>query len=199
MKPKYLNIPLLLFVALMLMSPIVSQAQAAFGIRAGLNATNISFDLLPNRSERIGFHAGIFADLPVLPDFFSIQPEVSYSVKGAAFKPLNERRNLNMDYIDFLLPVAFKLGPVDVQVGPFVSYLISTPDYEVYNENSIVVDAFKKADAGLTGGLSYNFSKMFIGVRYNQGFVDVTKDNSRPFLGGSGKNSVGQVSLGYRF
>ena len=43
----------------------------------GLNATNISFDLLPNRSERIGFHAGIFADLPVLPDFFD-STQVSY-------------------------------------------------------------------------------------------------------------------------
>lgn len=199
MRPKYLNVvPLLLFAALLLMSPAASQAQAAFGIRAGLNATNISFDLLPNRSERIGFHAGFFADLPVVADFISVQPEVSYSVKGAAFKPLDDRRNLNMDYIDLLLPVAFKLGPVDVQLGPFVSYLISTPEYEVFNENSVIVDAFKKADAGLTGGLSYNFSKLFIGVRYNQGFIDVTKDNSRPFLG-SGKNSVGQVSLGFRF
>lgn len=198
MKPKYMNVPLLLFVAFMLMSPIVSQAQVAFGIRAGLNATNISFDLLPNRSERIGFHAGIFADLPISPDFMSIQPEVSYSLKGAAFKPLNDRQNLNMDYVDLLLPVAFKLGPIDLQVGPFVSYLISTPDYEVYNENSVIVDAFKKADAGLTGGLSYNFNKMLIGIRYNQGLVDVTKDNSRPFLG-SGKNAVGQVSFGYRF
>lgn len=196
MKSKY--IPLFLFVALMLMSPIASQAQAAFGIRAGLNATNISFDMLPNRSERIGFHAGVFADLPVVTDFISLQPEVSYSVKGAAFKPLNDRRNLNLDYLDLLLPVAFKLGPIDIQVGPFVSYLISKPDYEVFNESSVIADAFKKADAGLTGGLSYNFNKMFIGVRYNQGFVDVTKDNSRPFLG-SGKNSVGQVSLGYRF
>lgn len=196
MRQKYVLFSL--FAALMLMSPLVSQAQAAFGIRAGLNVTNISFDLLPNRSERIGFHAGIFADLPVLPDFISIQPEVSYSVKGAAFKPLNNRQNLNMDYVDLLLPVAFKLGSIDLQVGPFVSYLVSTPDYEVYNDDSVIVDAFKKADAGLTAGLSYNFNKMLFGIRYNQGLVDVTKDNSRSFLG-SGKSAVGQVSLGYRF
>ena len=48
----------------------------------------------------------------------------------------------------------------------------------------------ERADADFTGGLSYNFSKMFIGIRYNQGFVDVTKDNSQSILGGSGKNSV---------
>jgi hypothetical protein len=39
---------------------------------------------------------------------------------------------------------------------------------------------------------------MLIGVRYNQGFIDVTEDNSRALLG-SGKNAVGQVSIGYMF
>lgn len=174
------------------------QAQSRFGIRGGLNATNISFENLPNRSERFGFHLGVFADVPVVPDFMSIQPELSYSVKGTAFKPLDQRQTLNMNYVDFFLPVAFKLSSIDVQVGPFASFLVSTPDYTVYNDNSIVVDAFNKFDAGLTAGLSYNFSRLMIGLRYNQGFIDVTKDNSRLFLG-SGKNAVGQVSLGFKF
>lgn len=199
MKSKYVNVLFWMVLALILSIPSVFQAQSKFGIRAGLNATNISFDLLPDRSERIGYHVGIFADMPVLPDFLSLQPELSYSVQGAAFKPLGiERQQFKMDYVDFLLPVAFKLGSIDVQVGPFASYLISTPDYTVYNETTVIADAFNKIDAGLTGGLSYNFNKMLIGIRYNQGFIDVTKDNSRPFLG-SGKNAVGQVSLGYRF
>jgi hypothetical protein len=37
-----------------------------------------------------------------------------------------------------------------------------------------------------------------IGIRYNQGFIDVTKDISRPYLG-AGKNAVAQVSFGYKF
>jgi hypothetical protein len=186
-------------VLIFLMSaPAAFQAQISFGIRGGLNVTNISFDNLLNKSERVGYHIGIFADLPLLPDFISVQPELSYSVKGAAFKPLNKRQTLNMNYVDFLLPVAFKLGPIDLQVGPFASYLVSKPDYTVFNDNTIVVDAFKKMDAGLTGGLSYNFNRMLIGIRYSQGFVDVTKDNARLLLG-SGKTAVGQVSLGFRF
>ena len=90
------------------------------------------------------------------------------------------------------------MSAFDLQVGPFASYLISTSDYTAYNDNKIVVDAFKKFDVGLTGGLSYNFSNMMIGLRYNQGFIDVTEDNARLLLG-SGKNAVGQVSLGYKF
>lgn len=198
MQTKYSGFPVLLILAFTMLIPTVSQSQSKFGIRAGLNVTNISFDELPNRGERLGFHLGVFADVPLMPDFISLQPELSYSAKGAAFKPLNERRKLNMNYVDLLLPVAFKLGSIDIQVGPFVSYLISTTDYTVYNDNSVVIGAFKKPDVGLTAGLSYNFGHMLIGIRYNQGFVDVTKDNSRLLLG-SGKNAVGQVSLGYRF
>lgn len=197
MKNKYINGAVLTALILATFSTI-SQAQIKFGVRAGLNASNVSFPNLPEKSERFGFHVGAFADVPVSPNFMSIQPELSYSVKGAAFKFLNERQTLNMNYIDFLVPVAFKLDAFDLQVGPFASYLISTPDYKFYNDNTVMVDAFKKFDAGLTAGLSYNFSKIMVGVRYNQGFIDVTNDNSRPFLG-KGKNAVGQVSLGYKF
>lgn len=198
MKTAYLKSVGLVTVVFMMLMPYLSQAQNRFGIRAGLNAANISYDKLPNRSERFGFHVGLFGDVPVVTDFMSIQPELSYSVKGTNFKPLTEKQSLNMNYLDLLLPVAFKLGSIDIQVGPFASFLISKPDYTVYTDSKIVVDAYKKIDAGLTGGLSYNFNKMMIGLRYNQGFVDVTNDSARPFLG-SGKNAVGQISLGYRF
>lgn len=103
-----------------------------------------------------------------------------------------------MNYLDFLLPVAFKLGSIDLQVGPFASYLLSTPDYMAFNDRTIISDAFNKFDAGLTAGLSYYFNKLMVGIRYNQGFIDVTQDNAQLLLG-NGKNAVGQVSLGYKF
>ena len=198
MKTKYVSFAALMVLVMMILTPSVSQGQTRFGIRGGLNAANISFDNLPNRGERYGFHLGIFTEVPLVPDFMSLQPELSYSVKGTNYKPSTENQKLNMNYVDLLLPVAFKLSSIDVQVGPFASYLISTPDYTFYKDNTVVVDAFKKFDAGLTAGLSYNFSRMMIGLRYNQGFMDVTKDKARVLLG-SGKNAVGQVSLGYKF
>ncbi len=198
MKSTTFNLPVLAFMICFFSDPSVSDAQIQFGIRAGLNATNVSFEKLPSKSERYGFHAGVFADIPITTDFLSIQPELSFSTKGAAFKPLTGRQTLNMSYVDFLLPVAFKLSAFDLQVGPFASYLATTPDYTVYNENRVVVDGFKKYDVGLLIGLAFNLNKIVIGARYNQGFVDVTTDNARPFLG-TGKNAVAQVSLGYKF
>lgn len=192
------NIVLSLGLGLMFFTAVHLDAQNTFGIRGGLNASNISFDKLSERGERLGFHVGVFADVPVVPDFFSLQPELSYSIKGTAYDVLNERQSLNMNYVDFHLPVAFKLSTVDLQVGPFASYLISKPDFTVFDENRVVVDAFNAFDAGLTAGLSFNFNKVLLGIRYNQGFVNVSKDNAETLLG-KGKNAVGQVSLGYRF
>ncbi|MDO8367093.1 MAG: porin family protein [Saprospiraceae bacterium] len=198
MNTKQSKIAVLAILTLMIGMNVMSMAQSRFGIRGGLNASNVSFDNLPNRSERFSYHLGFFADVPVLSNFMSMQPELSYSVKGAAFEYLNERRKLNLQYVDFLLPVAFHLSSIDIQVGPFASFLASTPDYTVFDENRVVIDAFKKYDVGLTAGLSYNFNNFLFGIRYNQGFVDVTKDSSRPLLG-SGKNAVGQASIGYKF
>jgi Outer membrane protein beta-barrel domain len=181
-----------------LATPSVSKAQVKFGVRGGLNASNVSFEKLPNRSETFGFHVGGFADIAVSPDFMSIQPELSYSVQGTKFKPATESKSLRLNYVDILVPVAFKLSAFDLQVGPFASFLASKADYTSHTDNKVVASAFKKFDLGLTAGLTYNFGQMLVGVRYNQGFVDATTDVSRPLLG-SGKNAVGQVSFGYKF
>lgn len=199
MKTTSLNLALVMGFVLMLMAPSVMEAQIKFGVRGGLNASNISSDKLPSKSERFGFHAGVFADVPVSPNFMSIQPELGFSTQGAAYKPTTERKTLNLNYVNLIVPVAFKLSAFDLQVGPYTSFLISKADYTVYSDNKVVVDAFKKLDIGLTAGLAYNINdNILVGLRYNQGFMDITKDISKPFLT-SGKNSVGQISVGYKF
>jgi hypothetical protein len=195
---KDLKITVFGILVLTMLSSTAIFAQSTFGLRGGLNATNVSLDNLPNRSERFGLHIGVFANLPLVPDFMSLQPEISYSTKGTAFKPLNNRVIINMNYVDLFLPISFQLGSIDLQVGPFASYLTSPPNYEIYNDNRVVTNAFKKGDAGLTAGIVFNISKFFFGFRFSQGFVDLVKSDAKPLLG-SGKSSVGQASIGYKF
>lgn len=197
MKTNILNSTCVAF-ALLLCSTLTLSAQSTFGIRGGLNASNIAFENLSNRSEKLGFHAGVFADVPLATGFIHLQPELNYSVKGTKYEVLNDKQSLNLDYIDFHLPVAFKLSTIDLQVGPFASYMITKPDFTVFDENRVVVDAFNTFDAGLSAGLNFNFNKVLLGVRYNHGFVNLSKENAETILG-KGKNGVGQVSLGYRF
>src|ERR1700744_2547677 len=53
-----------------------------FGIKGGLNLTNLYVDNSNDEHIKAGFNAGVFAKLPITKGF-SIQPELLYSVKGA--------------------------------------------------------------------------------------------------------------------
>jgi hypothetical protein len=193
---KMTNILALYALICMLTTPSVLKAQ--FGIKAGLNTTNLSSDNLKEKGEKLGFHASAFVNTPLTADgFISLVPELSFSTQGTSFKPQNTRQRLNMNYVNFHLPVSFKLSNIDLQVGPYASYLASKPNYAI-DDVVVVADAFKKFDTGLSAGLNYNFNKYFIGLRYIKGLVDVTNDNARLVLGAA-KNSVGQVTIGYKF
>ena len=181
-----------------LMTSTLSYAQIKIGARVGFNASNISFASLPDRSETYGYHIGLLLDIAALPGFLSIQPEVSFSTKGAAYSSLGVRRSITMNSVDLLVPVAFKLNSISLQVGPFASFLIDNPVYTSYANNAVILNGFNKFDSGLTAGISYNIGKLFLGLRYNQGLVNVSKDEIISAIG-KGKNAVGQVSIGYWF
>jgi hypothetical protein len=193
-----LKVKFFLFPLLVLMISNLCQGQIKVGIRGGLNASSISFNDLPERAEKYGYHLGLVLDITAIPDFLSVQPEISFSTKGVAYTNLSEKQYITMNSVDFLLPVAFKLNSVSLQVGPFVSYLIKDAEYIAVTNNGIILDGFKKLDAGLTAGLSYNVGKLFFGLRYNQGFINVSNDEIIAAIG-KGKNAVGQVSVGYWF
>jgi hypothetical protein len=172
--------------------------QFKYGVRAGFNASNVSLKNVNNRGERYGYHAGGFVEIPLIKNFMDLNPELSYSLKGTTFEILNQKRKLNMNYVDLFLPLSFKLKEIDLQVGPFASYLISKPTYKIGKEAKIAAEGFKKYDSGLSIGLNYNFELFFIALRYNQGFVNLNNSPNNDFLG-NGKSAVGQVSIGYKF
>jgi Outer membrane protein beta-barrel domain len=183
---------------LLIISSLNGFSQIKYGTRLGFNASNVSFENVNKRSEKYGFHAGVFVVLPISKNFMSINPELSFSRKGSSFESLNLKRVLRLNYVDLLVPVSFQLGDVDLQVGPFVSALVGKPTYKILKENPINADGFKKLDTGLSAGVNYYFGKMFASVRYNQGFTDITTTISRSALG-TGKTATGQVSIGYTF
>jgi hypothetical protein len=181
---------------LILMLGCLSQSYAQVGIRGGFNATNISFNNLPDRSNQYGYHLGVFMDIG--KSFIGVQPEISFSTKGTDYSYLNQKKSINMNTVDLLLPVAFKLSVIDLTVGPFISFLINKPVFSKNTDNSVIVNGFKKVNAGLSAGLRFNIKKAFLGVRYNQGLTEVGNENLTDAIG-SGRNSVGQLSLGFKF
>lgn len=177
-----------------------AQAQnASFGIRGGANISNLSGDLRDeDRFEnKVGFHAGIMANFGIVDNFFSIQPELLYSVKGfknedseVSFLGQTRRREgkVNYNYLDLPVMARIKAGPLYFEAGPQASYLLS-----VNNETKTYIngnlqstdrdekskDGLSEFEVGYVAGIGFTSANNAIsfGVRYNGAFSDFVKED----------------------
>ncbi len=191
-----------------LFKPTTIQAQSTtrYGIKGGLNASTLFIDNVSNRKERIGFHAGVFAQAPI-SSFLAIQPELLYTTKGASAdyniaSLLRGKGTFQLNYAELPVLLTFKLGnTADIQVGPYAAYLLNA---NVQSEGSlgsgistINRDNLNKVDYGLAGGLNLYFGKALIGLRYGQGLNKIANSTASQLLLGNTKNAVGMISIGY--
>ncbi|WP_375447019.1 porin family protein [uncultured Fibrella sp.] len=185
-----------------------AQARVRTGIKGGLSASTLQFNEVDfsNRKERIGFHAGIFTQIPV-GSAFAIQPELLYVNKGASTNSriLGQDNNysFNLNYIDLPVLATFKLGDaVEIQAGPYASYLLNSGVSSSGIVNSALnlnADQFNRVDYGLAGGLNVYFGQVLLGVRYTQGLQKIANTTASQAVFSNAKNGVGLLSIGYSF
>ena len=168
----------------------------AFGIKGGLNIstiTNADVDGV-NSKSLVGFHVGFFGEF-MLGDKFAIQPEVLYSTQGTK---IELKGDLKLDYI--AIPVMAKYYVADsfsLELGPQIGFLVSAKA-KSGGESEDVKDELKSTDVSLNFGLGYDITENFmIGARYNLGLTRL-QDELLPGEDES-KNSVFQISIGYKF
>ncbi|MEQ9438976.1 MAG: porin family protein [Cyclobacteriaceae bacterium] len=208
MKSKYkkiiAGIIALLLSALVIPISLIAQ-DARTGIKGGLNVSNLYIDDVSDENLRPGFHLGVFTQLPI-SDFFVIQPEVLYSTKGARATydvnvvDLEGEYKFNLNYVDIPVLATFKLGEAaDIQVGPYISYLISanvSTDGDIIDgSEELNRDSFKRIDYGLSAGFTLNFDAISVGTRYNYGLAQIADSNGAELALGDAKNSVAQIFL----
>ncbi len=183
------------------------QGRPRVGIKGGLNASSLFYntDGANNKKERIGFHAGVFAQIPA-GEFFAIQPELLYITKGASADynvlGFNGNNSFNLNYAELPVLATFKLGQtVELQAGPYVGYLLNSNVSSNGDLGSGITtinrDNFNKVDYGLAGGINIYFGKAFVGARYEQGLQNIAKSGTANTLLGNAKNSVGLISVGF--
>ncbi|MFV5702690.1 porin family protein [Flavobacterium sp. XS2P12] len=171
----------------------------SFGVKGGLNIssiTNAEEDGV-NSKSLVGFHIGFFGEF-MISDQFAIQPELLYSTQGVKLEFDGEEGDLKVDYIN--VPVMAKYYLADafsLELGPQIGFLVSSK-VESGGLSEDVKDETKPIDVSLGFGANYNFAEKFmLGARYNLG---LTRLQEELFPGESeSKNSVFQISLGYRF
>lgn len=191
-----------MIMAALVLSSVCAMAQHEVGSftlqpKVGINFANMTNMNKP--SMRVGLAAGLEAEY-YASDIVSVSLGAIYSMQGCKAKNEYVKETLKLDYINvpilanvYVVPgLAVKLG---IQPGFCINKKI---DVEISTgqeaSGKLSKDEVKGFDLSIPVGLSYEFANFQLDARYNFGLtkaINVEKD--------SPKNSVIQVTLGYKF
>ncbi|QHL89397.1 outer membrane beta-barrel protein [Nibribacter ruber] len=195
-----------------------AQAQT-IGIKAGANYSNLSGDLKDEErfNNKVGFHGGLYANIPVISELLSIQPEFLYSNKGYKYddkvettllgKEYRYEGSANFNYIDVPVLARVKAGGFFFEAGPQVSYLLNVNDKtKTYVDGQLQdrstseksKEGYSDFEVGYAAGLGFATSGgVSLGLRYNGAFTDLSDDSPARGDFKDARHSVFQLSLGF--
>ena len=191
-----------MIMAALVLSSVCAMAQHEVGSftlqpKVGINFANMTNMNKP--SMRVGLAAGLEAEY-YASDIVSVSLGAIYSMQGCKAKNEYVKETLKLDYINvpilanvYVVPgLAVKLG---IQPGFCINKKIDG-EFSTGEEASgeLTKDNVKGFDLSIPVGLSYEFANFQLDARYNFGLtkaINVEKN--------SPKNSVIQVTLGYKF
>lgn len=193
-----------LFAALMMFSSVGAFAQHAVGSfnlqpKIGVSIANLTD--IKDSDPRVGLVAGVEGEYQV-SDIFSISAGALYSMQGAksTVSALGQSATATtkLDYINVPIManvyvvkgLAVKLG---IQPSFKVSSTLKTDVNTSFGSGSGSRDIkAQSVDFSIPVGISYEYSNFQLDARYNWGLTKV-------FENGKSKNSVFQITLGYKF
>jgi hypothetical protein len=183
-----------------------------FGVKGGVNLSNLDTQNVESNNSLTGFNLGIFGKIPIT-ESLAIQPELLYTTKGAKLTYnnyfVNGPAEFNLNYIELPVLLVINITPnFNIHGGPYVAYLLdSNVTSNVQGtffdiQNNISNEDYNRFDTGLAVGLGFDIKHFGLGARYNYGLQKVGKE--RNFLGTNytfpdGKNSVINLYLSYSF
>lgn len=201
------------FVLLLFLATSAFAQFSRFGVKAGVNFSNMTIEDSDDRTLNTGFHAGVFGRMGIT-EFFSLQPELIYTTKGFTNTYDNilaeGEAKFNLNYIEIPVNLVYHLAEdFSFHLGPYIGYLananVSTDNsvldfFQIDTDDNIDRDNFKSFDFGITGGLDFTLDPLVVGFKYNLGLVNVAKDNiPAEQLLGNAKNTAIQVYAGFLF
>lgn len=185
--------------AAMMLVSVATFAQNAVGQitiqpKVGLNIANVTD--ADDVDARIGLAAGAEFEYGVT-DMIGVSAGLVYSMQGYKFSEGNVDTTVKLDYLNvpilanvYVAPgLAVKLG---VQPGFKLSSKVKIEGSGTSIEGESDDDGVKGFDLAIPVGVSYQYQNIVLDARYNWGVTKV-------YDGGDSKNSVFQITLGYKF
>jgi hypothetical protein len=182
---------LLMLVAFQFAGKAQVTGKARFGIKGGINFSDLPTKNSDKSKFLTGFNAGLFAKLPITP-MFGIQPELLFTTKGSnvtydnVFSNGTARFSLNYLEVPVLLTVNIS-DNFNIHVGPYASYLVTGKVKNIANvtlfnyEDNINTDDYNRLDVGIVLGVGIDIGTFGLGARYTYGLTKIGKEKT--FLG----------------
>lgn len=177
--------------AVIIMAATANAQHVNVGVKAGLNAYNLSSDQTGYESDtKVGIHIGLLGHIH-LAQQLGLQVEAVYSAQGAKASVGDEQLNLTYLNIPVLFQYMFNYG-FRIQAGPQLGLLLGAKS-EINDVD--IKDQFKSIDFGLSIGASYVHVPSGFGVdaRYNIGISDISETTDKV------TNSGLQIGVFYLF
>ena len=184
-----------------------NQNNSRFGIKGGLNVTNLLANDAESGNIKPGINGGVFLRIAI-NDLFSFQPEFIYTTKGGNLDYndlVSGSAKFSLNYLEVpLLALIHLTKNVNLQGGIYMASLSSVKvknksNFSTYNFESLNKDDFNSFDFGLTCGIGVDFDKLSAGLRYDFGARSI--GDKKSFGGGStrfpdARNSAFQIYVG---
>ena len=172
------------------------KGKISYGVRAGLNISNIGGEYGPDSDDkldfdsRVGFHIGAAVDIPITNGFY-VQPGLLFTTRGAKEEIGGYKDKYRPMYLQIPVLGSFRADVsqsvnVQVNVGPHFAFGLGGK--EVYDDGETTVkspffgksseneDHFgaKRFDFGLTFGAGVTIKKhYYVGIAYDLGLVNM--------------------------
>lgn len=180
-----------LVITAMLLVALPSQAQFKWGLKAGLNVSDISTDLKETIDSYTGFQVGPITEFTIPIIGLGFDAALLYSQRG--FKA--EDKSNRLSYLEVPVNLKYKIQLIPMLVGayatagPYLSYKLS---------GSNRAEDWKDYQTGLNFGFGVDIvKKMQIGANYQLGLSkDKFKFNDQEY---SAKNATWTISVAYFF
>ncbi len=204
-----------LFIAIIVAATLLTGGTAEaqekkFGVKGGLNLSNLSMEDNDDSNLRTGFHVGVWAGFPIATNL-SIQPELQYSSDGTHWlqetSEYSADASLKLDYIELPVNLVYHLAKdVDFHLGPYVAFLANASSEATLKTGSSSLnlisdldkDNFKSTDFGLQAGMRFHLNPIYIGFGYKLGLTEVANDNAQNYFGDAANRSI-RLSVGFTF
>jgi hypothetical protein len=183
-------------------SSLKAQQTGSFGISAGINVANMSFNasgVSASFSSLIGFKGYVFYDVP-LGGNFSLQNEFGYDGMGTKITDPNSGEKLTeaVNYLTLSILPKYNVPQTGLSffAGPSISFLLNAKSTEAGMSESDT-DSYNSVDLFGAVGVEY-FFPMGLGItaRYMGGLTNIAKGTSN---GETAHNSAFSFTLAYKF